>query len=171
MIDWRTLNVVYKDGEPVSGEIVFSHVDDKTGEVRHFAVERLCKYLETCAAPPPIITFPIDQQFAKYAYTLRRVEMHRLKRIMADPAQIAAYPIMLAHMPGVARDTQGEHLVIDGIHRYVAAAVLGWSELRGYEMPPELWEQYLIDIPEILDRTREKLAGQAMGVPIDSHIP
>lgn len=169
MIEMWDLDMTFAaDGTPISGEIVFSHVDDRTNVVRHFAIERIVKHVERMAVRPPIITFPIDPVFAMYAVTGRGIEQHRLKRITAQ--DLIQYPIMLAHMPGVARDVQGEHLIIDGNHRYVAAAMMGWKELHGYELPPALWEEFLVNIPEELnDFQRERLLDQAKN-PIDSHI-
>lgn len=171
MIHWSELEMVFgPNGEPISGEIVFSHVDDITNDVRHFAVDRLAKYLTTCAVPPPIIEIPIDPVFAIAALRVRGVEQHRLIRVSA--LDICNYPIMLARIPGVGRDSEKiEGLIIDGIHRYCKAAFYGWTSIRAYLLEPDLWEQYLVDIPEIADDTRRKMEGQARGVPIDSRIP
>jgi hypothetical protein len=170
MIDWTEMRVEYDaQGNPISGEVVFSHVDDKTGEVRHFAVERLNKHIERMAVPPKRLEVKIDYQFAAFAITRRGIEPHRFERI--TPADIAQYPILLAHMPGVGRDTPDNHLIIDGSHRYVKAATLGWKTIPAYELPEELWKEFLIRIPEELVAVdRDRLSNQHIN-PIDSRIP
>lgn len=171
MIHWSQLNVVYENGIPVSGEVVFSHVDDKTGEVRHFAVERIQRDINNGKLTLPIIETPIDETFARFSFTQRGVEKHRIMRLLTTPTEISHYPVVFIHFPGVGRDIpESEYLMIDGAHRYCASAVLGWKTIRGYVMEPEQWEPYLIDIPDIAETTRAKMAAQAMGVPIDSHL-
>lgn len=172
MIHWSELEVEFDPvtHEPISGEIVFSHVDDKTNEVRHFAVERIERRLKTMDVLPPVIEIPIDPIFAVFAIRARGVEQHRLERV--TPQDICNYPIMLARIPEVGRDSaEIDGLIIDGIHRYVKAAMMGWKSIRAYLMEREFWEEYLIDIPEIEEDTRRKMEGQAKGVPIDSRIP
>lgn len=168
VIDWRDLRIEFdENGVPKTGEIVFSHVDDKTDEVRHFAVERIEKWLRT-RTDIPIIRTRIDPIFAMFAVKYRGVEQHRFARI--TKRQIKTNPIVLAHMPGIGRDTTGEHLMIDGTHRYCKAAMLGMEHIHAYELQPEHWEPFLIDIPEMDSFTREQMIGQANGVPIDSRI-
>lgn len=169
MIDWRDLRIKFDPttGRPISSEIVFSHVDDKTNEVRHFAVERIEKWLRT-RSDIPIIRVPIDYVFAQFAFTYRGIEQHRFERI--TKRQIKTNPIVLAHMPGVGRDTTGEHLMIDGTHRYCKAAMLGMEHIHAYELQPEHWEPFLVHVPELDNLTREQMIGQANGIPIDSRI-
>lgn len=167
MIPWYDLKMEFRDGQPYSGEIVFSHVDDATGETRIFAVERIAKHVAIHGAKR--ITVPINPAFAMYLPRHRGLEKHRLARI--TPQDLIDYPILLAHMPGIAHD-HDEHLVVDGSHRYFFAFTLGWKEMPGFEVPKEVWEQYLVDVPqEVLDMERENLRGQCEeGKPINSHI-
>lgn len=168
MIHWTELDIEFDAaGNPIRGEICFSHVDDKDGTVRHFAIDRINRELERMAALPQIIEFPIDPVFAAFAMQHRGVEMHRWNRI--TPMDVAAYPILLAKMPGVGRDTPDSHLIIDGIHRYTRAASWGWQTMRGYELPEEFWSRFLIELPEDF-YDKERLTNQHVN-PIDSHIP
>lgn len=169
MIPWQELRLEFDDrGIPISGEIVFSHVDNKTGQVRHFAVERINRDIAKMGTPPPIIQCPIDPTFVMFAMQHRGVEAHRWNRI--TPQDVCNYPILLAYMPGVGIDTPDQHLIIDGIHRYTRAAHWGWTHLPAYELPEEFWEPYLIDIPqELNDFERERLNNQHVN-PIDSRI-
>lgn len=169
MIPWQDLRLDFDDkGSLVSSEIVFSHVDNKTGKVRHFAVERIERDIRKLGTPPPIIQCPIDKHFATYAMQHRGIEAHRWNRI--TPQDVCNFPILLAHFPGVGIDTAGEHLIIDGIHRYTRAAHWGWTHVPAYELRPEFWGPYLIDIPEQLnDWERERLNNQHVN-PIDSRI-
>ena len=178
MIPWQDLSIEFdKDGVPVSGEIVFSHVDDVDGTVRHFAIERILNWIK--AAPPhklpPIIECPVDPTFAMAAMTVRGIEPHRLARVTLQ--DILHYPIIVAHAPGFGRDMRssasapgGEHLIIDGSHRYCKAWLMGLKSLPAYEVEPDFWMEYLVDIPEMDDFTREQMADQAMGKTIDSRI-
>lgn len=169
MIDWTELRVDFENGVMVGGEIVFSHVDDVTGEVRHFAVERIAKDIEKMAVPPPIIEVPIDQTFAQFCIRARGVEPHRWNRI--TPQDVCHYPILMAVMPGVGRDTKDSHLIIDGIHRYTRAAAWGWPSVRGYELQPEFWQQYLVRVPDEVNRQQAvELEAQKYGHKIDSRI-
>lgn len=171
MIHWSELRVEFgPNKEPISGEVVFSHVD-KTSEVRHFAVERIQKDIEHGLLVLPIIETQIDLLFASFSITHRGVEPHRLRRLMATPTEISHYPVVFAHIPGVGRDVrEGEYLMIDGAHRYCASSLLGWPTIRGYVMSPAQWGPYLIYIPEIADKTRMQMAAQAAGVHIHSHL-
>ena len=170
MIPWTDLHIEFDDeGNVSSTEICFSHVDDIDGTVRHFAIDRIVKAITLGQMTPRILEFPIDPMFAVYAMQHRGIEQHRFQRI--TPQDVAHYPVVLAHMPGVGKDTQGNHLIIDGSHRYCRAFQLGWKTLRGYELSPAMWEPFLIDIPEELcTLDRERLQNQHIN-PIDSHIP
>jgi hypothetical protein len=172
MIHWSELRVVYDaQGRPISGEVCFSHVDDVTGDVRHFAVERIERDIRNGTLNLPIVETPINDTFARFSFTQRGVEKHRIIRLLTTPTEISHYPVVFAHFPGVGRDVpDSEYLMIDGAHRYCASAVLGWKSIRGYVMEPEQWEPYLIDIPEIAEQTRAKMDAQARGVPIDSNL-
>lgn len=173
MIDWTQLKAKFDDdGNVISGEVVFSHVDDGDGVLRHYAIDRIVNYIEHAPVRPEIIEFQIDAVWAAFALTHRGVERHRLERI--TPADLAHYPIIMAHHPdGKGRpDHQGQHMVIDGHHRYCKAAMLGWRTLRAYVLPPELWEQYLIYIPEevLSAQSKKDALLNQHNVPIDSHI-
>ncbi len=157
------------DGNVTNTEICFSHVDPVEGTVRHFAVDRIGKAIALGQMKPEILEFPIDPMFAVYAMQHRGIEQHRFQRI--TPQEIAHYPLVLAHIPGVGKDTKGSHLIIDGSHRYCRAFQMGWKTLRGYELTTEMWEPYLINIPEELcTLDKERLLNQHIN-PIDSHIP
>lgn len=170
MLDWRDLRVEYgPDGvTPVSGEIVFSHVDSGEGVMRHFLVERIERDLRNGTLTPEIIEFELDPNFALYANVHRGVEPHRLARI--TPADLCHYPVVMAYFPEIGKDIP-EHLLIDGHHRYVKAWSLGWKTLRAYVLPREVWEErYLVHIPEwMIEGKKDELLNQH-NVPIDSRI-
>lgn len=169
MIHWSELRVDWgADGKPVGGEITFSHEDDVTGKVRHFAVERMVKWVNEHPMERYII--PIDPIFAKFAFTCRGVEMHRLTRI--TPADVAAYPIIMVRSEEFGRDDRGTAtLMVDGTHRYCAAAAWGWKEIPAYIFEEGEWERFLIDVPDFInEHTSERLTAQKHGTPIDSRI-
>lgn len=171
MIHWTELRVDQDPvtGEFVGGEIVFSHVDDKTGVVRHFAIERIVADIPKMETPPPVIVFPTDLNFARFMLAQRGIEPHRYDRI--TPQDVIAYPIIMAKMPGVGRDTPDDHLIIDGNHRYCKAVLQwGWKEMQAYELSEDIWSKYLVSVPDWLnEKSREDLANQHVK-PINSRI-
>jgi hypothetical protein len=168
MIPLNDLKMEFDEhGHAISGEVVFTHVDDKTGEVRHFAVERIAAWL-SMQTRIPIIKVKLDPVFAHWAMTRRGIEMHRFTRI--SKRIVKANPIVFAHMPGIARDADGEHLIIDGNHRYCRAVYFGETHIRGYVLEPEHWEPFLVDVPAIFDEfQRDRIERQDVD-PIDSRI-
>jgi len=170
MIEWTDLDLtVDGDGNLHSTETAFSHVDNETGEVRHFAVTRIEKWLRT-ATQVPIIRVPIDMPFARYCMVHRGVEKHRYDRI--TKRQIMANPVIVARIPGVGKDAElEEHLIIDGAHRYCKAAHhFRMNSVLGYELQPYQWEPFLIRVPDAIDeRTARELRHQDVN-PIDSRI-
>lgn len=170
MIDWTELSVKFADdGTPISGEIVFSHVDAHEGVLRHFAIERIVRDITNGKITPQEILVPIDPKFAMYAKVHRGVEDHRLFRV--TPADICNYPIVFAHFPGLGVDAE-EHLLIDGHHRYVRAWGFGWSHIRGYSLPKDVWEEYLVYVPEevLSSKSKKEALLNQHNVPIDSRI-
>lgn len=169
MLDFRDLKVIWDEqGNPVSGEIVFSHVDSSEGVMRHFLVERIERDLRNGVLVPEIVEVPIDPKFAAYAHVHRGVEAHRLARISV--LDLAHYPVVYVHFPVIGRDIE-DHLLIDGHHRYVRAWMLGWKTLRAYVLPQAVWEdRYLVHVPEeLLLNKKEELLNQHKK-PIDSRI-
>jgi len=169
MIHFTDLRVQFADDDtPISGEIVFSHHDPLDDTVRHFAIERICTQIERGGLKPPIVEVPIDPNFAAGAMVFRGVEQHRFERI--TPVDMAHYPLVVAHMPGTARDFPGELLLIDGSHRYCKAWMLGWKTLRAYVLEPEEWEKFLVWVPDAYnDIQRERLSNQHIN-PMNSRI-
>lgn len=157
MIDWTELHMTFDaQGKPVGGEVTFTHVDPETEEVRFFAVDRIAKHIAQNGAKRMVI--PIEPAFAHFLPRYRGLEHHRLARL--TPQDVIDYPVMLAHMPGIANDSD-EHLLIDGSHRYFYAWTLGWTELPAYEVPTDVWERFLVRFPkEIVDIAAEGIRQQ-----------
>lgn len=137
MIPFSDLSIWLKDGH-LTGEVIFTHVDDHTGEAMHFAIDRLNKYINERGAER--IRAGIDMEFAATMPVRRGLEQHRLDRITVE--DILVYPILLAHIP-----EREEHLIIDGSHRYFKASTMGWPEIPAYVLEPDVWRNFLIDFP------------------------
>lgn len=164
MIEWTDLDMKFGPNmEPVGGEVLFDHVDDD-GTVRHFAVDRIVNWINQNTTGRVII--PINPAFAAWMYQGRGLEQHRLDRITGH--DIVNYPVVMAHMPGLARD-HPQYLLIDGSHRYYRAYQMGWRELPATLLPQEVWTQFLVRFPkEIDDFVRGELHAQ---VHEGKHLP
>lgn len=132
--------------EALNYTTVFTHVDDVTGENRHF-----CTGIMNIA---PAITsivpcnIPVDQAFAKWMVKNRGAEQHRLIELMSLPSKDIYNwkPLLVAELR--ARPPQHptpEHLIIDGTHRYIVAAIRGLHHIPARIVPEVLWHQYLLE--------------------------
>jgi hypothetical protein len=54
---------------------------------------------------------------------------------------------------------EGPTLLIDGHHRYVMLAEMGYTFIMGYVLPRKLWENYLVNLPND-DALFEKLVSK-----------
>jgi len=162
MIDWTELDIrIEPDGAIVSDEIIFTHVAPATRKVTHFAVSRLEAHLR--AHPVEMARVAMNYDFARDAIVNRGIEEHRLKRITRRI--IKTNPVIFAYDP--LDDT---HLLIDGSHRYVKAAMLGMDHIIGYIVEPDLWQQYVVRFPEKLDDISRRDIENQWAKPIDSRI-
>lgn len=114
------------------GEKTYTHQDDKTGEYRIFAVDRMALWIEAHSLEVLKVKFLPDAAFAKFVLENRGIEPHRLLRCDIS------FPITLLLM---SDDT---HLIVDGNHRYVKAAMVG-AELKANMLIKEQWEQFLVE--------------------------
>lgn len=128
--------------EETRKEIVFAHMDTD-GTQRMFAVERILKLLnEIEDSRIRQVLVPIELNFAKWMLRNRGIEAHRLLSLMdVTPLE----PIIFC----AEEDAENTHLLIDGSHRYVGAAINESTHIRAYILPRIIWEQYLIEAPPI----------------------
>lgn len=112
-------------------EVCFTHVHE--GVATTIAVERLHKDPDFLKLKPFLT--PVEEHFAKWAMENRGVEQKRLDRL--TPA-IFAQPLTYCEWEN------GSHLLVDGNHRYVKAAMLGVKELPARVVLPPLWRKYVV---------------------------
>jgi hypothetical protein len=126
------------------GEITYTHQDEKTGEFKTFAVQRLAQWLKDNPekAEKHKYSIPVDRKFAEFVMRNRGIEAHRIARIL----NLTNFdPIILARMHD---DTC---LIIDGNHRYVVASMVEAQFMPGYVLPEEIWKPFVVEgIPKEL---------------------
>lgn len=134
-------------------EVIFSHVDDDTGVITHFAISLALAWIKEHESEVEKLLVGIEQDTAQMIFTCRGIEDHRLQPLLsvADPE-----PMLFVFMPDQT------HLLIDGSHRYVAAAMRKDPHRRGYVLT---WEQVQPFIIEGLpDMTKEQAVGGYSGL-------
>ena len=118
----------------ISHEVVFTHIDNVDGVERHFAVERMQKYLDQINYPISLVA--VDKNFAHFCRVNRGIEQHRLDRIKIS--DLAKYPIIMGSWP------DGTTVTFDGHHRYVKAAMLNIGAINARILPESIWRQFQI---------------------------
>jgi len=144
MIDYRTL---------AWDTVIFSHVDDDTGAQMHFAITHALAWIKDHESEVEKLLVGIEQGTAQMIFTCRGIEDHRLQPLLtvADPD-----PMLFVLMPD---DT---HLLIDGSHRYVAAAMRKDPARRGYVLTWEQAQQFVIEGLPIMPK--EAVVGEYSGL-------
>lgn len=119
---------------------------EDNSEMLHFAASQLRRDLS--AIPPAVdcrlTSVHLDPQFAQFCIRSRGIEWPRCDRwfrIFQGPAKVSPEPLLFCHFP------DGSNLLIDGTHRYVAAAMAGLRELPAWIVPEIIWRRYLVDLP------------------------
>lgn len=117
-------------------EISFTHQDAKTGRYTSFAVTRMTKFIELNRDKVKLYKVPVYVEFAAYIKDNRGVEIHRLLSIL-DAEHID--PIIMLRMP------DDSCLIVDGNHRYMAAAMAKMQFIDAYILEADQWEAFVID--------------------------
>lgn len=117
-------------------ELGFSWVDNN-GKYHCWMTERMERYAAR-HMDPAIVS--IDYEHALWVMQHNGLEKHRLLRL--TPQVIAQKPIINIEMP------DGTYKIVDGSHRYVRAAMLGWKEIPSYLFPIALADDFKVDIPD-----------------------
>ncbi len=121
------------------GEIVFTH-QDEDGTQLMFAVTRLQALLQTAGSP--VVLAPVDEQFARWLPSHRGIEFSRLCAL----AGISSLdPVIFCAM----EDAENSYLLVDGSHRYLAAALNQSTYIRAYVVVKAVWEQFLVEAPQV----------------------
>ena len=123
------------------GEVVYSWEDPDTGHVRLWAISRIEKWL-TESGLKTLVT-NVDENTAKWFYFNRGIERHRLEWLSKNPEMMTKPPIMLR----MHRDATGEDwdLMLDGHHRYVTLALLGFPLIEFYQLTEEQASQFEVE--------------------------
>lgn len=116
-------------------EKVFTWQNPDTKEELTFASERMTNWCRSSGVE--IVWTPVDIIWAKAFVDFRGIEPHRLGRL--DAAELLRWePIIYCHMP------DNTHLLVDGHHRYVVAAMEGLTEIKARILEPNEWEPFLV---------------------------
>lgn len=115
-------------------DVVFTHMDEGTKAITTINISRLLR--DWKVRMRPVVMLPIDRDFAKFCVTNRGVEEHRLERLEREEIR---EPVLFAYWQS------GEHLLIDGTHRYVAQTLKGASEIKARILPISVWRPYVIE--------------------------
>jgi hypothetical protein len=120
-------------------EQLFTHVYE--GVATMIAAERMQKSEEYLALE--IMMSPVEKHFAEWAMENRGVEQHRLERI--TPTELVS-PLCYCEFPTPASLGGGiSHLLVDGNHRYVKAAMMGVKLLPARVAPETLWRKFQVE--------------------------
>jgi len=133
--------------ESVKGEITFTHEDDPVvdgikGTQRTFAVQRILEHLKRPNHGFKLYLVPVDKDFANWMLTNRGLEPHRLLPLIGI---CSLEPIIFC----AEEDAENSNLLIDGSHRFVAAAIQESTHILAYVLPKSFWSQYLVAAPKI----------------------
>lgn len=126
---------------------VFTHIDDD-GTVRHFAIGVLTRMLLQISAPT--LWVAIEQEHVDFILANRGVEQEKLDRMTPEYRD---KPIIGA----VWYD--GSVLIIDGHHRYIKRHQAGFTEIEAIPLPPEIWEDYLLDMDTSIEEAKRLIYG------------
>jgi hypothetical protein len=133
-------------------ELGFSWVDSN-GWYHCWMTERMKRFAEKSGKE--VVTAPMDFEYAQWCLKHNGIEKHRLERI--TPQVIAQIPVIYVELG------DGTHKLVDGNHRYVKAATLGWRELPAYLFTVEQSNEFKLDIPahmqDIAKATIPKFSG------------
>ena len=109
--------------------VIFSHVDEDTGEQTHYAITHMLAWIKEHASEVERLRVVIESETAAMVEQYRGIEQHRLIPLLSVPDPD---PVVLIHL------ADDSHLLVDGSHRFVAMWKQGKPDLRAYVLT---WEQ------------------------------
>lgn len=131
MVLRRELELVISADKLVLGEQTYTWTDS-SGEVYHFAVDRLVNYLYGT-------DFPLSKVDTASVYQIATswtaIDPEHVKKLSDD---VWKYPITLLEW---ANDTK---VLVDGCHRVVKLKQLGFPNVAAWIVPRRLWERFVI---------------------------
>lgn len=120
-------------------EVIYSHIDFETKQATHYAITRLKNDPQFIHHHVENVT--IDKDHALFCLEYRGIEKHRLFPLLMEPIR---EPIV------VAITDDETHLILDGNHRYVAAAMRNLRSIQAKILPMRICEQHIIEgFPEV----------------------
>jgi hypothetical protein len=108
-----------------------------------------------------IVRSPVDREFAQWVLTANGVEQHRLDRL--TPAAMCL-PVIYVILPTDKTAAGIHHKLVDGSHRYVKAAMMGWKELPAYLFDTKEAEEFQLDIPDHLNELAKSTIPTFSGI-------
>jgi hypothetical protein len=134
----------------VTHPVLFHHWQD--GVQTHFASGMMERDERILAIEPVLI--PVTMEGAKMMVKERGVETHRLARLLAVPA-LSYTPILVAFWP-----IDQSHLIVDGAHRYCAAAQQLAEHIHARIIPRRIWKHFVIeDFPKVDQSIKDTFSG------------
>jgi hypothetical protein len=115
-------------------DVIFSHRDDDTGVISIIAVGRLLASNKYRCLPTTVTTVEFD--FAEHIRLNCGIELHRLARCAKTVEE--AEPITFLKWP------DGTDMLVDGNHRYLAAAVMQRKLIKMKSVPASVWKPFLV---------------------------
>jgi hypothetical protein len=110
----------------------FTHIDEETGEIRHFHIPKLRSLLNNWRVR--LMTMAITEEQAELVITTHAVDERHLGNLAIDkPGIICEFP-----------DTT--QLLVDGNHRYVKRFRLGLKTMEFWSVPENIWRKCLLNI-------------------------
>jgi hypothetical protein len=134
----------------VTHPVLFHHWQD--GVQTHFASGMMETDERILAIEPVLI--PVTMEDAQMMIRERGVETHRLARLLPTP--VMQYPpILVAFLP-----QDQSHLIVDGAHRYCAAAQKKAEHILGRIIPRRIWKHFVIeDFPDVDQSIKDTFSG------------
>lgn len=146
-------------------ELVYTWQNPDTGRTRMWSVERLCAWLPMSGHK--LCKAILDQEQARYFVENRGIEKHRLA-FLAQNRECLREPLIMLRLPG-SESSNGElsDLMIDGHHRYVTLALMGYPHFLFYHLTSEEAADFEVgDVPQldplemrILERSPSGIGG------------
>ncbi len=120
----------------LDGELSFSW-SGRNGEEHMWLTGRMIRAAEHYHKR--VVCVGMDVDFARWVAKSYGIEQHRYDRI--TPEAIMKSPVVYVRFP------DDSHTLVDGAHRYLKAAVLGWTGVPAYVFSIGEADQFEIEIP------------------------
>ena len=123
------------------GDAVYGFVDESTGENVHVASGQLREWCLKHQSELEVYTIPVLQEWAHQFINDNSVLMVRVMELVKNKS---TEPIIHAKW-GTFTNGAPDVILVDGHHRYVAAAIRGDLLIESYLIERPIWEQFRIE--------------------------